>query len=116
MALYIRFGNNKQPELVADIQKLRVVRVVRTPNRIEVMPLHRQDISTHVFNRHGFATIRIMVMSVYTLNHYPLAVYEQITIDNRDISEANALFNRINHGVVGVAQLDSHDVTIWYFC
>ena len=116
MALYIRLGNNKQPEFVADVQKLRIVRIVRTPNRIDVVLLHRQDISTHVFKRHGFATIRIMVMSVYTLNHDPLAVYEQITIDNRDISEADELFNLINHDVVGVAQLDSHDVTIWYFC
>ena len=74
VGLDVRFLHNIQSQLVAQIQKCLVRRIVRGANCADIVLLHHEEIASHILHGDTAAGILIPVMAVDTLEFQRLSV------------------------------------------
>ena len=94
VTLNIGFVHNVDSIVIIQSVHAWVVRIMTRTNRVEVVTFHQQDVFYHAFHGNGFAVNRVSVVSVSTLEHYPLAVDEHLSVAVFYLSEAILL--RVN--------------------
>ena len=60
----VRLVDHVEPEFVAQVKQHGVRRIVRHPNGIDVVPLHRQNIKPMGFGRHHTAGELIVIVAI----------------------------------------------------
>ncbi|CAB4633392.1 unannotated protein [freshwater metagenome] len=66
MALNIRLINDIQAVFIAQVIKTMVVGIMRCSHGIDIGMFHRHDVLAHIFNRHCFTSIRVMIVTIHT--------------------------------------------------
>ena len=67
VAFEVGLVDDIEAELVAQLEKARVVRVVRGPHRIDVVTLHHQEVRAHVIERNRIAGKGVRFMAIHAL-------------------------------------------------
>jgi hypothetical protein len=78
VSLEIALVDHPQAVLVAQIEEVRVWRVVTTSHCVDVVPLHQQDILEHDLHRDGPALVGVKLVPVHTPEH------DSATVDLQD--------------------------------
>ena len=105
VALDVRLVHYVEAQFIAQVEKPRVVGIVRTAHRVHVVLLHQHDVGTHVVNRHGLAALGMMVVPVDTTDHDPPTVDEEVAVDDLDPSEARSLLHALDNATTRIDQL-----------
>ena len=89
VAFDIGFIYDIHSKFIAEIVKNFVVRIVRTPNRRDVVASHHCQIAPNVGNINGAAIIGMMIVSVHAKNPNWLAIHEQLSVLDFDTPKAS---------------------------
>ena len=100
--LDVRLVDGVQAEPVAELEPVRVVRIVRGAHGVDVELLHQPHIPLHQLPRDRAATRVVVVMPVDAGDQHRLAVDEQLTVAYLDVSEAE----RGHHRLPACAELE----------
>ena len=66
VALNICLINDIQAVLITQVIKAMVVWIMRCSHGVDIGLFHRHDVLTHIFNRHCFTSIRVMIVTIHT--------------------------------------------------
>eukprot|EP00965_Chrysotila_dentata_P104648 3455945-Pleurochrysis_carterae.AAC.2 len=73
-----RLVNHKHAVTVAEVEPVRVVRVVRRADGVEVERLHRTHVAQHRFARDHVPRLGVVLVAVHTLDQQRLAIEQQL--------------------------------------
>ena len=110
MALDVRLVDDVQPELVAEIEEARIVRVVRAPDGVDVVLLHQQQIGAHVVDGDGLAPLGMVIVAIHAPHHDAPPVDEQVAVAHLDRAEADDDAHCLDHRAVRIDQRHDHPV------
>ena len=83
MRLYIGFLDDVQPELIAQVQKNRIVRIMRGPHGVEPELLHEAEVLAHVVGADHAASVLVEVVAVDAAQQHRPAIDQQLEpVDN----------------------------------
>ncbi|TLS29735.1 hypothetical protein PpBr36_00627 [Pyricularia pennisetigena] len=68
VALEVRLGNDVKPQLVGQVEKVRVRRLVRRPDRVDVVPLHDEQVVAQRRVRHRPAVQVVVLVPVHAVD------------------------------------------------
>ena len=77
MTFCVGFVNDVEAQFITEVQETRIIGVMRTTHRIDVVLLHQNKISTHVVNIDGLAFIGMMIVPIDATNHDSLTIYQK---------------------------------------
>ena len=86
--LDIRLVDDVQAEPVAELEPVGVVRIVGRADGVDVELLHQAHIPLHQLTGHGAAPPVVVIVPVDAGDQHRLAVDEQVTVANLDVTEA----------------------------
>ena len=97
MTLDIRLSRHIDAVFVAEVIPAGIIGIVARTNGIDIQILHDLDILDHAFHRDKITTIGIEFVTVSALNQDRLAVDEQLSTFDFNMTEANALIDHLQH-------------------
>ena len=86
-----------EPELVGQIEKDGVVRVMRGPNRVEPEPLHEHEVSAHRLGRDDPSRVLVEIVAVDAADEDPPAVHEEIEAPDLDTAKSHLDDRPLDH-------------------
>ncbi len=104
MGLDVGLVDHVEPEFVAQVVEDRIVGVVRRPDRVEVVRLHRHQVVPDVGRGDGLAPLGVMIVAVDPVQEHRGAVDQQLPIPDLDRSEPDRLLHHLGHRAVGIDQ------------
>ncbi|CAB4969956.1 unannotated protein [freshwater metagenome] len=66
MTLNICLINDIQAVFIAQVIKAMIIGIMRCSHGIDIGLFHRHDVLTHIFKRHCFTSIRVMIVAIHT--------------------------------------------------
>ena len=97
MTLDIRLSCHIDAVFVAEVIPAGIIGIVTSAHRVDVQILHDLNILNHAFHRDKITTIGIEFVTVSALNQDRLAVDEQLSVLNFDMTEAHTLLDHLQH-------------------
>ena len=88
VALDVRLGHHVESVLVAEVVEVGIVRIMRQPHRVDVVPLHQENVLQHDFTRDGASIVVCRLMPVHALELDRLAVVKENVPLDLDLAEA----------------------------
>ena len=89
MRLHVGLVHDIQAVPVAQVQEVRVRRVVAGADAVHVVLLHQHDVPLHVLARHGIAAVRVRVVVVDPAQFDGDAVDEQLLVGDPNVAETD---------------------------
>ena len=101
-----------EPQLVAEVEETRVVRVVRAADGVEVEPLHQHQVLAHGLDRERLGDVGVVVVAVDALNQHAAAVYQEVAVLDLDAAQTGADrgVGGVGAGGLGRGERDEHGV------
>ena len=87
MRLDVRLCHDIQAVLVAQVEECRVVGVVAGAHRVAVMAFHRNNVVSHVVNRHCLAAHGVVIVAIHTANRDAPAINANLAMLHPDAPE-----------------------------
>ena len=91
MALQVRFGNNVESQLIGDVEKIRMMRLMSSPNRVDVGALHANQVRAHCLVWDCPARERVVFVAVHAIDNNRLSVDKEVRAAHLDTAEPNLL-------------------------
>jgi len=89
-----------EAELVAQVVEAVVVGVVRAAHGVDVVPLHGDEVVTHVGQRDGLAGAGMVIVTVDPVDLHRSVVDQQLPVADLDGAEAHPLADDLAHAPV----------------
>ena len=96
--------------LIAQFIEIRVVRIVRCADCIEVITLHKQNVFEHLITCNGLSSGLAMVMAVYTNEFNRSVIHQNLITCYFNIPEPYLITSRIHHVALFVCELYNQSV------
>jgi len=100
--LAIRLVHHIEAQLIAEIEKVRVVGVMRGPDRIYIMLLHQDEIATQTVSVMRFPVAIIVIVPIDTGDHYRSSIHAQLSSSHFNPAETDSLLHRFDNFALGV--------------
>ncbi len=104
VGLDVRLVHDVETELVGEVVQRRVARVVGGADRVEPEALEQDQVGAQVAGRHRAPGQRMEVVPVDAPDEHPLAVHQQVPLDDLDVTEADAVTRGVGDAAVGAVQ------------
>ena len=98
----VRLINDIDTILIAEVIQIRMIRIMRSTDCVNVVPLHVPDIRHHLIFRYGTAMVTAELMTVHTIEHDALAVNLHQTVLHLKCTESEALCNNLSNPLAGI--------------
>ena len=112
VALDVGLVDDVETELVAQVEEPGIVRVVRATHGVHVVALHRDEVGAHVVDRHRFAALGVMIVTVDAADHHALAVDQQVAPVDGDGAEPDRVADGLLHDAIGRNERDDEAVAV----
>ena len=99
VALKVGLSRHVDTILVTKIIPTGIIRIVAGTYSIDVQLLHDFNVLNHARYGYHIATVWIQFMTVGTLNEDSLAVYQQLSVLDFNVTETNTLLDNFQHVV-----------------
>ena len=83
--------------LITQIIPIRIIRIMTSPDTVDIEFLHDLDILNHAFARHHIASIRIQFVTVGPLEKHSLSVHQHLRILDLYLAETHLNRNHLHH-------------------
>ena len=93
----VSLGYNINAIFITEVIPSGVIRIVTCAHSINVMLLHDANVLQHAINTYHISTIGVHFMTVNSLNEYRLTIYQELRVLYLYLSEANILFQTLQH-------------------
>ncbi|GJC92965.1 hypothetical protein ColKHC_01791 [Colletotrichum higginsianum] len=95
VALEVGLVHDPQAELVGELKEARVGRIVRAPQRVDVVVLHDEQVALGVLEGHGAAELGVVLVSVDAPDADGHAVDRDEAVLELHLAEADVLVDRV---------------------
>ena len=112
MGLDVGLVDQVEPQLVAELGQVLVVRVVRGPDGVEVVGLHEQQVEPGLLAGDGPAQTGVVLVQVHAVDLDRPAVDQQRLVAHLDRAEPGPAGTGLDHCAGRVAQLDREPVAL----
>ena len=116
VCLQIRLINQIDPVFIAQPVPQVLVRIVGSPHRIDVVPLHEPDIPQHVFLRHRASASHIELMAVDASEDDPLPVQAHDAVLHLEAAESHGFSRDLFHFSRFIFHIQVQTVQVRFFC
>ena len=113
MTFCIGFVHHVQTQLVTQIEKTRIVRIMGTTHCIHIVLLHQHKICAHVFHADGLAFIGMMVVAIDSANHHALPIHQQRVAIYAHRTKARLYSHNFAHFVKWAHKFADHAIPVW---
>ena len=115
MTLLVRLVHDVQPVVIVQGVHLGIVGIVAGTHRIQVVPLHEQDVLDHRFHRDGLAVDRMDVVPVRTLEVGQYIVDIELVLPEFDFAETVLEEGRFQGTARRVQKFQTDGVEVRFF-
>src|SRR4029077_14004690 len=102
-----------QTELVAKVEPVRVVRVMRGADRVKVKAFHCHRIEPHGLAIQGLAFRIVVIMPIDALDQHPPAVYKKHAVFNFYGSEPESRGGRLDTLALRTFECQHNGIKMW---
>ncbi len=97
----IGFIDDVEPVAITEVVPLGDIGIVRGSDRVDVVPLHNQDVADHPLGAHDVGRVGIVLVAVGSLEQHRNAVDQELPSRDLDLSKTDVAGDRLNDGTTG---------------
>ena len=111
----VRFIENVETELVAEVVEFRSIGIVARADGVDVELLHENQVTAHRFDREGASRARIVLVAVHPLDQNRLAVDQQFAAADLHAAESDFECGGFHHPALLIPQGHGQRVAVRIF-
>ena len=110
--LKIRLIDDVESVAIRELVETAAVRVVRRAHRVDVLPLHLDDVALDGRRVDGAPAVAVELMTVHTLEHDALAVELHESVLEAELAEPDLLRHYLQHAARRIAHCEQRAVEV----